>query len=260
MKRPDLEIVTSREEELRLLSRFVRDYGESHPHMKILEAGCGRRWLLDLGDLRYTLVGIDVDEDALKIRMNETKDLDDVMVGDLRVVDIPSAEYDVVFCSFVLEHIDGVREVLSNFVRWVKADGLIIIRVPDRRSVFGFVTRHTPLWFHVLYRRLLDGRNQSGVPGYGPYPTVYDEVLSPEGIREFCLANDLEILGEYGMATFLTKQTAGARVERAAARLIGALSMGRLAASHSGLTYVLRRRRSATEESVGASREATGVV
>ncbi|WP_435105041.1 class I SAM-dependent methyltransferase [Arhodomonas sp. AD133] len=243
-----------------MLSRVVRNYGASHPHMKILEAGCGRRWLLDLDDLKYTLVGIDVDEDALKIRMDETKDLDDAMVGDLRVIDIPDEEYYVIFCSFVLEHIDGVQEVLSNFVRWVKSDGLIIIRVPDRRSVFGFVTRHTPLWFHVLYRRLLDGRNQSGVPGYGPYPTVYDKVLSPEGIREFCLVNDLDILGEYGMATFLTKQTAGARVERAAARLIGTLSMGRLAASHSGLTYVIRKRRIVTDASIGADRAATGIV
>ena len=37
--------------------------------LNILEAGCGRRWQLDLSDIRYTLTGVDLDNNALDNRL-----------------------------------------------------------------------------------------------------------------------------------------------------------------------------------------------
>jgi hypothetical protein len=49
--------------------------------MKILEAGCGRRWEIQLEPDDYHLTGVDLDEHALEHRRSVTADLDIGVVG-----------------------------------------------------------------------------------------------------------------------------------------------------------------------------------
>jgi SAM-dependent methyltransferase len=153
---------------MEVMSREIRSIKDTGKVLEILEAGCGQQWDLDIGDGGYVLTGIDLDAEALRIRRDETKDLHEGIVGDLRTADFGQRTFDVIFNSYVLEHVPGAQQVLENFNRWVRPGGLIIIMIPDPYSAHGFTARMTPHWFHVLFYRLILGWRNAGKPGYGP--------------------------------------------------------------------------------------------
>ena len=148
--------------------------------LEILEAGCGQRWYLNLNEIEYKLTGADLDKDALEIREKKFQDLDQGILGDLRTINLEENKYDVIYNSFVLEHIQNAEQVLNNFFKWLKPGGILILSIPDRNSVFGFVTRVTPFSFHVFYRKYIQGDKNAGKPGFEPYPTFYDKIVSRE--------------------------------------------------------------------------------
>jgi SAM-dependent methyltransferase len=53
----------------------------------------------------------------------------DVQV-DIRRIDFPSATFDVVLCSHVLEHVDEDRQAMSEILRVLKPEGFAILMVP----------------------------------------------------------------------------------------------------------------------------------
>jgi len=146
-----VKLIENRDEEKKLLAKCIRQMARSGYPLNILEAGCGRQWPLDQHGVLFTLTGVDINEDALEYR--KANDLHKAIVGDLRTINIEECEYDVIYSSFVFEHIDGAEHVLNNFMRWLKPGGILIIKVPDRNSVHGFITRVTPFWFHIFYKK-----------------------------------------------------------------------------------------------------------
>ena len=78
--------------------------------LRILEAGCGRSWPLKLSR-PYQLTGIDMDQAALSAR----KDLNSAVVGDLRTAEFAERSFDVIYSSYVLEHIRGRSRCSSGF-------------------------------------------------------------------------------------------------------------------------------------------------
>jgi 2-polyprenyl-3-methyl-5-hydroxy-6-metoxy-1,4-benzoquinol methylase len=173
--------------------------------------------------------------------MNVAKDLDEIIVGDLRSVQLPDSGYDVIYCSYVLEHITGAEGVLGNFKKWLKPGGIIIIQIPDPFSVKGFVTRKTPHWFHIFFYRYVTGLKNAGKPGYAPYPTHYDAVVSRRGMREFCRRNNFAIKAEYGCGG----RTHGRGLIRLAVaavqKAMSVLSLGALSSRHDDLIYILQK-------------------
>ena len=81
---------------------------------------------------------MDLDFAALEHRKHVKKDLTHAIVGDLRTVDLPRERFDVVYSSFVLEHIEGAETALDNLVGSLKPRGLLIVRVPDVEGVQSF--------------------------------------------------------------------------------------------------------------------------
>ena len=72
-----------------VLSSFVQDYfSENNDTINVLEAGCGRKWHLDLGSIQYKLTGVDISKKALKLRISDKGDLDKAIIGDLRNVEL----------------------------------------------------------------------------------------------------------------------------------------------------------------------------
>ena len=240
MSEPVLTMSANWHEEADFLAEQIRTYASDGQHLQILEAGCGQDWPLDLDGLSYTLTGIDLDPDALAMRVDKG-DLDHAEVGDLRNVALPEGQFDVIFNSFVIEHVDGAELVLDNFVRWLKPGGLLLLRFPDKESVYGFVTSASPHWFHVFYKRWIVGNKNSGKPGHEPFRTFYDPVVSRSGFRRFCEARELVIQVERGFPT--TELASGIRTSLAVAgaRAVGALSMGHLSSAHMWLTYAVRK-------------------
>lgn len=198
--------------------------------LRILEAGCGRHWGLRLA-IPFTLTGVDLDRDALAART----DLDQTVVGDLKTVDFPARSFDVIYCAFVLEHVEGAEQVLERFQRWLAPGGLLVIKVPDRNSAYGFLARLTPFWVHVLTYRWLLGYREAATPGHGPYPTHYDPVISERGLLRFCESHGFMEPQVYRMCSYARR-----RLALAGARLVSALSGGRLAWRHNNLLLLAR--------------------
>lgn len=212
--------------------------------LEILEAGCGKEWGLNLGEVRYRLTGVDLDATALYVRKNVLKDLDEAVHGDLRSVNLEKAFFDVIYCSYVLEHVDGAEQVMSNFVKWLRPNGILILKIPDPLSVGGFVTRVTPFWFHKLFYRLT-GHPHAGKPGHGPYPTYYDPVVSRKGIQDFAARMNLTIKAEYGDGYPPGSGGTVWRVIRLVARGVGMLSFGHLSVDHNNLLYIIQKNEAA---------------
>jgi 2-polyprenyl-3-methyl-5-hydroxy-6-metoxy-1,4-benzoquinol methylase len=220
-----------------LIAQRIRGMG-SDKELQILEAGCGRKWPIDLSGARYRLTGVDLDAKALESRKNEVRDLHEAVVGDLRSVDFPRAHFDVIYSAFVLEHVKGAQEVLEKFVYWLRPGGLLILQVPDRNSVYGFFARTTPFWFHVFYAKHFNEyyrrTGTAGKPGHGPYPTHHDVLIGRAEFREFAAEHSLELEQEYGFHRLPAAQ-------QVFATAVSLLTLRRLASSHIDLCYIARR-------------------
>lgn len=235
-------IIRSNSEIMQIIADEIRSLGDGGRKVRILEAGCGRRWGVKLGDLPYSLVGLDVDEAALAKRKSKFNDLDEVIVADIRHVELPPASFDVIYSAFVLEHISGAEAVLDRFLGWLKPGGLLILFFPDRNSVYGFITRITPLWFHVFYYKYLLGHANAGKPGFGPYETYHDEIIARRHFRSFAADRGLVVKGEFGLADELPPS------QRKFTDIVARLSFGTLVSNYSNLCYVLQLPRTSDEK------------
>jgi len=229
-------------EERAVMAAHIREHAKGHSSLEILEAGCGTTWGLDLTGLKYRLTGIDLDQAALEVRLNLHNDLDEAICGDLRTVSIKDESYDVIFNSYVLEHISGAEQVLINFSKWLKLNGLLILVIPNRDSVWGFITRLTPFWFHVIISKYIMGKKDAGRPGHAPYPTFYDKVVSRRGIYQFCTAHGLFVKEEYSVGHGRRNQKWFVFVvTRVFVYLAYVLSLGQLSAKHANSIFVIQK-------------------
>jgi len=236
-----LKMLNSYKEENDLLEHYIKAQFDGKSELEILEAGCGRNWPLRLNEIKYKLTGVDLDQEALRYRISVTEDLDEAILGDLRIVDLGTRKFDVIYNSFVLEHVDSAALVLENFSHWLKPGGLLILKMPDRHTVFGFITNITPFWFHVAYYKYILGRKNAGKPGFGPYPTYYDRIVSRHGIQGFCKSHNFTISEERGLCTYGLENSMRTQLVRIIAFAVSAFSFGSLPWKHNNLTYVIKK-------------------
>jgi SAM-dependent methyltransferase len=235
-----------------LIARQIRGIAGDR-ELQILEAGCGRKWPIDLSGVRYRLTGVDLDAKALEARKNDVKDLHEAIAGDLRSIDFPRAHFDVVYSAFVLEHVKGAEQLLEKFVLWLKPGGLLIVQVPDRDSVYGFFARKTPFWFHVFYAKHFNAyyrrTGTAGQPGHGPYPTHHDPIIGRAQFRKFAAEHGLEVEHDCGF-----RRLPG--VQQLFSDAVSLLTLRKLASSHIDLCYIARRLPEKVGEASGTSRAA----
>jgi SAM-dependent methyltransferase len=234
IKKP-LMILESSSVEETILSNYIKHNFCNMGFLNILEAGCGRRWMLKLEGLKYVLTGVDINAKSLEIRKNEYNDLDEIIIGDLRTIELEKSKYHVIFNSFVLEHIYGAEKVLDNFFMWLKPNGVLILRIPDRNTVSGFITRFTPYKFHVFFKRYIFGRTNAGKPGYGPFPTFYDSIVSRKGIHSYCQKYHHTIIAEYGTCNQKHRHF------KIIFKCFEILSLGRITSDYAILTFIIKK-------------------
>jgi SAM-dependent methyltransferase len=210
--------------------------------LEVLEAGCGQAWYIKMPGLKYRLTGVDLDPEAVAIRKQQFNDLDQVMIGDLRTVQLPSNHYDVIYNAFVLEHVENAEAVLDNFFRWLKPGGIAMIRIPDGNSAYGFLTRMSPHWVHVLFYRLIRGEKNAGKPGYAPYPVVYDRVVSTQGLYSYCQRHGYRVV-EARSAGYFFKELGPVKcfILTSILKTMELISFGKLTANHINLTFVIQK-------------------
>lgn len=180
------------------ISDYVKAHFSHRPDqpIKVLEAGCGHQPFLEPTTMDYRITGVDLSPDAIALRNKKIGDLEHAMVGDLTTITLPTEAYDIVCSSYVLEHVDGAEKALENFFKWLKPGGLLIIRIPDPSTAYSFLAKHLPFWLHIVAKRAM-GSKTAGKPGYDPFPTFFDPVVSRSGMHRFCQAHSLDIKLEY---------------------------------------------------------------
>jgi SAM-dependent methyltransferase len=238
----ELKILHDGASERELMARRIAELQPiGNDPIRILEAGCGQRWPIHVAGRPIHLTGIDTDAEAMRIRKESQGDLDVGIVADLRTVDLPADSFDIVYCSFVLEHVDGAENVLDRLVHATRPGGRLIIRVPDGKSVYGWFVRRSPHRVHVWWKRYVEGFENAGKPGHAPYPTVYDKVVSREGLVDYAARNNLAVVDIYGSNSYLRVFRRARRIAEMGIRVTAWLSRGRLAATHNNIGVVLQK-------------------
>jgi len=236
-----MKIFSDYNDELRVLEELIRRQSKPGQTLQILEAGCGREWYFHLDDIKYELTGLDMDGAALEARQAIAGDMQHSFVGDLRTAEMEAGKYDVIYNAFVLEHVSGASRVLENFERWLRPGGIMIVRVPDRDSVQGFLARLTPHWVHVQYYKWAWKMKDAGKPGFAPYPTYYDPVVSRAGLRDFCSKHGFVIREELGVGSYKRGHGWAAKITPVVARLITLLTLGIVHSRYVDLTIVAEK-------------------
>jgi SAM-dependent methyltransferase len=215
---PGLVQASSLEEFTRVQINAIQAYGRQLGRpLSILEAGCGQRWSVDLTGTEYSLTGVDLDADALDLRKTKVHDLDVAICGDLCSLELPEASFDVVYSSFVLEHVPRADVALQNFFKWLKPGGLLVLILPDRDSALGFLSRILP-----------------------PYPTSYHPVTGSKRFSGFLAEHGMNLLACYGNGfSYRDPSNAiDAIVRGAVAKFISILSWGRLSPEYNDVLYL----------------------
>jgi SAM-dependent methyltransferase len=231
----NLKMLDSQAQEIQCIEQVINRQFAGR-NINALDVGCGRKWVLRLS-MPCTITGIDTDEAALAQR----DDLDVALPEDVRTVQLAKNRFDLIYCSYVLEHIEGAEVVLMRFLEWLKPGGLQVLRFPDRNTVFGFITRTTPFWIHVAYKRYLLERKAAGAVGHGPYPTVYDEVVSRKGMRAFCQREGLTVLEEWGRDTTVRRRGKLLWLRKQFVQAVETLSIGKLDSSYNSLVFIIQK-------------------
>ena len=202
---------------------------------RVLDAGCGSHSNVDLPPGAY-VVGVDISAQAL----DHNALLDERIVGDLETVELDPRSFDLIVCWDVLEHLPRPERALAVLVGALTDDGLLVLGLPNVRSVKGVVTKYTPYGFHRwIYRR-------AGTVPSDPHRTFLRSSLSLEAVTRWAVGQGLE-------AAYTVRYEAPIQARlRGSLRLTGrlwtgigaavhALSLGRLATDDTDFVVVFSR-------------------
>jgi hypothetical protein len=137
-----------------------------------------------------------------------------------------------VCAPYLIDRIPNAELVLDRFVAALKPGGLMIVRFRDRDTALGFVDRMIP----ASLRRLL----QAGPAAAAPL-ALYEPVASRKGMQWYCVMRGLVVSGEHTSQDTVHAYGRWAALVQGLARVVAALSRGRLTAGHGEITFVIRK-------------------
>ncbi|PZG31093.1 methyltransferase type 12 [Spongiactinospora gelatinilytica] len=234
-----------------LFNRMIRDQWTEHlgRRIDVLAVGCGgggdpfRATEAASGagyggarPMETRVTGIDEDLPALRRVVETRDDLDAFALGDLRSVPVPPRSFDVVHVEHVLERIRYAELVLDRLLNGLRPGWLLMVRMRDRESAYGFWARRVPA---PLRRAAWRGFTPSGT--VGPLPAIYEPITSRDGIRSFCLSRGLRISEEHTAVGGPALRGALGGLARLVCKLTDRLSGGRRTAAYDEVTFVIRR-------------------
>jgi SAM-dependent methyltransferase len=193
---------------------------------------------LDAGRLREAghdvLVSlIDDDTAAARAALAARPDLAACKLCDLRMAPLAPRSVDIVHAALLLERISHAELVLDRLVETLRPGGLLLLQTGDRDCATGFLDRVLPRPLRALVWRSLR-------PGScGPYPAVYERLVSERGIQAYVLRRGLVIAQRQTLSLLPGRRRPFwlLGVSGLAARL----SRGRLTSAHDELQYVIRK-------------------
>ncbi|MFB9250614.1 class I SAM-dependent methyltransferase [Sphaerisporangium melleum] len=204
--------------------------------LDILIAGCGSGEPFGVGRVDSRVTGVDEDIPVLRASIEGRTDLDARFLGDLRDAPLLPRTFDVVHAAFLLERLRNAELVLDRMVNALRPGGLLLVRMRDRATAYGFCDRVTPWWL----RRLLWSR-LAPPDAVGPLPAVYEQVASREGIHSYCLLRGLMIAEDYSGRSGPALRGRHPKLVGAALRAVEKLSGERLPTARDEIILVIRK-------------------
>ena len=123
---------------------FVFGFVPTRRGGRVLDVGCGTGANLDAARrFGWETHGVEVSPAAAQVA-RETLGLN-VVTGTLEAAAYPDEHFDVVALSHVLEHLPDPVATLREVARILRPDGLVLLAVPNHRSLPAFVFRS--YWF-----------------------------------------------------------------------------------------------------------------
>jgi 2-polyprenyl-3-methyl-5-hydroxy-6-metoxy-1,4-benzoquinol methylase len=109
--------------------RFLHAVPAGH----LLDVGCGSgEWLASMRKLGWHVLGVDFDENALKIARQEGLE---VHFGSLEEQHFPDDSFDAVTFSHVIEHVPDPARTLAECARILKVGGKLVLLTPNGASL-----------------------------------------------------------------------------------------------------------------------------
>lgn len=123
------------------------------PNVNFLDVGCGAGDNLNRAKTEFNckVTGIDPspgEHGVGRFTENKTNDIK-IIQGNAEELPFINEEFDFVFCSHVLEHVNNQTQSLKEIKRVVKKDGVVIIGMPTASMAFIALISHYVLTTHV---------------------------------------------------------------------------------------------------------------
>lgn len=156
---------------------------------KLLEVGCGTQSVVSrrLRESKRSIAvhGLDIEAYAL-----ENKDVDEVYIANAEHMPFDDGAYDIVVSQYMLEHVHDYRKTLKEMARVVTKDGILVLRFPNPTSPEAIVTRLTPFWFHVFFRKCIQKVIEAERK---TFPTTFSFKSVENVVKELKLHNFIEV-------------------------------------------------------------------
>jgi SAM-dependent methyltransferase len=225
----------------RLFTQAALGYAAHRPGqpLALLQAGCTTAGDdPDAGRLRragcdVAVSLIDDDSPAARATVLAHQELRECTLGDLRIAPLAPRSVDIVHCARLLERIRNAEIVLDRLVEALKPNGLLLLQTGDRDCTAGFLDRVLPRPVRALIWR----SQKPDKPG--PYPAVYERLVSQRGIESYVLRRGLVIAQRQALSPLEGRGWAALLLP--ASRIVARLSRGRLTTAHDELRYVIRK-------------------
>ena len=222
-------------------TRAALDYAAERPGqtLALLQVGATTAGDdLDAGRLRtagcdVVVSLIDDDTAAARAAVAAHPGLGACTLCDLRMAPLVPRSVDIVHAALLLERISHAELVLDRLVETLRPGGLLLLQIGDRDCATGFLDRVLPRPIRALiWRSLRPG-------GPGPYPAVYERLVSERGIQSYVLRRGLVIAQRQTLSLLPGRRRPLWLL--AVSRLAAGLSRGRLTSAHDELRYVIRK-------------------
>lgn len=145
------------------VSLYARLVGQHiTPRTRVLDAGCGRGGVIELywEEVRQA-VGVDTDLASL----TDHRCLTQLVQGSLAELPFPAACFDLVVCSWVVEHLSRPDAVFKELARVLRPGGHLVLLAPNAWNYVTLVQRMVPGRFQRWLARRIYGRDEKDTFG-----------------------------------------------------------------------------------------------
>ena len=134
-----------------LVGRYVT------PEARVLDAGCGRGGVIELSWKKVKqAVGLDADLPSLR----EHRCLEQLVEGELAWLPFSSACFDLILCSWLMEHLATPDAVFAELARVLSPGGHLVLVTPNAWNYVTVVQRLVPDRFQEWLAHRIYGREE----------------------------------------------------------------------------------------------------